>query len=147
MQQNTLLARCFDAAQGQLFGDPVSLAQSVGGDTFQAGAFSVSRSGLVAWRTGTGGSRQLVWFNRAGERMGTLGAPDAFGQFNPELSPDGRRVAISRGTAGTRDIWLTDRTRSTRFTFDPADDFDEVWSPDGSRVAFAPAEKGRLIST
>ncbi len=118
------------------------LAQSVGSDVYSAGAFSVSRSGLVAWRTGTGGSRQLVWFNRAGERTGTLGAPDASGLYGPELSPDGQRVAVARGAVGARDIWLADSTRSTRFTFDPADDVYAVWSPDGKRVVFASNRKG-----
>ena len=71
-----------------------------------------------------------------------MGAPDAAGLFFPELSPDGRRVAVSRGTFAARDIWLTDSDRSTRFTFDPADDFVAVWSPDGSRVVFASTRKG-----
>ena len=142
LQQNTLIARRFDAARGQLSGDPVTLAQSVGSDVFSDGAFSVSRSGLVAWRTGTGGSRQLVWFNRAGESTGTLGAPDASFPSVPELSPDGHRVAVTRGPVGARDIWLTDSTRSTRFTFDPADDVGAVWSPDGRRLVFASNRKG-----
>lgn len=60
VQQNTLRARRFDAARGQLSGDPVTLAQSVGVDGTRAGAFSVSRYGLIAWRTGSGASRQLV---------------------------------------------------------------------------------------
>ncbi len=142
LKRNTLIARRFDAARSQLSGDPVTLAQSVGTDAFGAGAFSVSRSGLVAWRTGTGGSRQLVWLNRAGERTGTLGEAESSVQSNPELSPEGQRVAVARGPFGARDIWLADSTRSTRFTFDLADDTSAVWSPDGSRVVFASNRKG-----
>ncbi len=142
VQQNTLIARRFDAALGQLSGEAVTLAQSVRGDGLSAGAFSVSRTGLVAWRTGSGVSRQLVWFNRAGERTGTLGEPDAAGLFGPELSPDGQRVAVARGPDSGRDIWLADSSRSTRFTFDTADDIGPVWSPDGSRVVFASNRKG-----
>ena len=142
LQQNTLIARRFDAAGGQLSGDPVTLAQSVGSDAYRAGAFSVSRSGLVAWRTGSAASRQLVWFNRAGARTGTMGAPDASGLFDPDLSPDGQRLAVNHGLLGARDIWLTDSTRSTRFTFDPADDTSAVWSPDGRRLVFGSNRKG-----
>jgi len=43
------------------------------------------------------------------------------------------------------DIWLTDLSRrtDTRFTFDPARERTPVWSPDGSRVAFASDRAGR----
>lgn len=144
VHQNKLVARRFDAARGQLSGDPVTLAHSVGSDVYNSGAFSVSRSGLVAWRTGTSGGRQLVWFNRAGERTGTLGAPEASGLYFPELSPNGHRVAVTRGPNGARDIWLADNTSSTRFTFDPADDLGTTWSPDGRRLVFASNRKGPL---
>jgi len=142
VQQNALVTRRFDVAREQLSGDPVTLAQSVGTDAYQAGAFSVSRSGLIAWRTGAGGSRQLVWFNRSGKRTGTPADLDASTLYFPELSPDGQRLAVPRGPIGARDIWLAGSTRSTRFTFDPADDFGVVWAPDGSRVVFASNTKG-----
>ena len=41
------------------------------------------------------------------------------------------------------DIWLYDVARGlrTRFTFDPADEFGSIWSPDGSRVVFSSNRK------
>jgi len=136
VQQNTLIARSFDVERGQLFGDPMTLAQSVRVDRFRAGAFSVSRSGLIAWRTGAGGSRQLLWFNRAGEPAGTLGSPDSSGLNFPQISPDRQRVAVTSGPIGSRDIWLADTANSIRFTFDTSDDIFPIWSPDGRRVLF-----------
>ena len=144
VQQNNLVAQHFDAVSGRLSGDSVTLAQGVRFDpaTF-AGAFSVSSGGMIAYRAGGGGRQQLVWFNRAGQNTGVFGPP-VESLFHPELSPDGKRAGITRGPFGASDIWIEEGTRSTRFTFDAADDRYAIWSPDGERVVFASDRKGTL---
>jgi Tol biopolymer transport system component/predicted Ser/Thr protein kinase len=140
---NVLVAQRFDSSRGQLSGDPVTLAQGVGIDqTTQAGSFSVSPSGTIAWRTGGGGKRQLIWFNRSGQNAGALGAPDEANLRYPELSPDGKRVAITRGPAGATDLWIEEGTRNSRFTFGQGNNILTIWSPDGKRVVFASGRKG-----
>ena len=142
VRQNVLVAQHFDAGRGQLSGDPVTLAQAVGIDPgTRAGSFSVSPSGTIAWRSGGGGRRQLIWFNRSGQNLGAFGAPDESSPFNPELSPDGKRAAISRGLGNAADIWIQEGTRTSRFTFDANDRY-TIWSPDGARVVFASNRKG-----
>jgi Tol biopolymer transport system component len=44
-----------------------------------------------------------------------------------------------------RDIWLFDLARGgkSRFTFDPADDINSVWSKDGGRIFFTSDRKGQ----
>jgi hypothetical protein len=37
------------------------------------GGFSVSATGLIAYRLGGGGLRQLTWFDRSGKTLGTMG--------------------------------------------------------------------------
>jgi Tol biopolymer transport system component len=62
------------------------------------------------------------------------------------ISPDGRRVAVSRTVQGNADVWLIDALRGvpSRFTFDAATDNFPIWSPDGSRIVFASTRKGPL---
>jgi Tol biopolymer transport system component len=141
-----LVAQRLDVARGLLSGDPVIVADSV---TFEAaprsaGAFSVSASGLVAYRAGKVSRRQLTWFDRSGKAVGTLGASDETDLLYPRLSPDGRRVAVSRTVQGNPDIWLLDAARSTRFTFDSAFDVNPIWSPDSTRIAFASNRAGTM---
>ena len=139
---NVLAAQRFDAASGQLSGDPVTLAEGVGIDPITgAGTFSVSPAGTISWRSGGGVRRQLIWFNRAGQNVGTFGAA-AESNLIPEFSPDGKRAAVVRGLVGSRDIWMQESVRTSRFTFDPADDLYPIWSPDGRNVVFGSNRNG-----
>ena len=122
----------------------MTLADPVAFDTtFNVSAVSVSATGLVAYRTGAASRRQLTWFDRAGRTLGTMGAPDENNLSSPNLSPDGRRVAVSRTVQGNQDIWLIDGTRTSRFTFDAALDRFPIWSPDGSQIVFDSDRKGQ----
>jgi Tol biopolymer transport system component len=141
VRQTTLLARRFDLSRGEVTSDPVSVADPVAIDAVNAGAFSISPTGVVAYRAGGASQRQLIWFDRSGKVLGPFSAPDENSQATPMLSPDGRRVAMTRVVEGNQDVWLLDGTRTTRFTFDPGTDNFPIWSPDGSRIIFDSARK------
>ena len=51
-------------------------------------------------------------------------------------------MAFTHGPLGARDLWLREGARTSRFTFDPADDLYAIWSPDGARVVFRSNRKG-----
>ena len=128
-------------ARGSVSGEPIPVAQQVGG-VFAHGAFSVSATGLLAYRSNGATRRQLVWFDRRGTKVATLGLPE--GQTNPELSPDDQRVAVIRFERGNEDIWLIDASNgaASRFTFDPGTDGAAVWAPDGRRLMFGSNRNG-----
>jgi Tol biopolymer transport system component len=88
----------------------------------------------------------LIWYDRSGKDLGMVGGPGDYGGL--EMSPDGKHAAVNvlDPAARTRDIWLVDLARGlrTRFTFDPADEFDSIWSPDGARIVFNSRAKGPI---
>jgi eukaryotic-like serine/threonine-protein kinase len=143
-RETTLMAQPFDAEKGVLSGEPFPVAESVrtmgtaGATSFSV--FAASAGGTLVFQTGPGTTAsRLMWTDRSGKTTGTLGEAVSFGDVS--LSPDGRRIALTvpDPALNTRDIWLIDAERGvrTRFTFDGADDLSPVWSPDGSRIAFA----------
>jgi Tol biopolymer transport system component len=88
--------------------------------------------------------RRLVWFDRSGKELGFL---DGSGEWRtPHISPDGKRVAVTRIDPQTRssDLWLIDIARGTasRVTFGIDQEESPVWSPDASRIAFTSNREG-----
>jgi Tol biopolymer transport system component len=76
--------------------------------------------------------------------LGEVGEPADYS--NPAISPEQKMVAVGKSDpeTKTRDIWVIDSQRGTssRLTFDPADDTNPTWSPDGTRIAFSSNRKG-----
>jgi len=145
VSQGVLGAYPFDAARATVVNEPMSVAQAVGTDDLAFhSAFSVSARGVLAHRAGAGSRRQLVWVDRTGKMLGGIGTPDENALGNPELAPDGQRVAVNRAVQGNFDVWLIEAGRGvpSRFTFDVAIDSAPVWSPDGSHVVFRSSRKG-----
>ena len=145
VSQEVLAAYPFDAARGTVAGEPIPVAQAVGTNdgSFHSG-FSVSAAGVLAHRPGAGARRQLVWVDRTGKTLGAIGPPDENAPRQPELAPDGQRVAVTRTVQGNVDVWLIEVGRGvpSRFTFDVGLDNAPVWSPDGSQVVFRSTRKG-----
>jgi serine/threonine protein kinase/WD40 repeat protein len=151
-RDDALMAQAFDAARLELTGAPLPVTQPVSISSTIVTArllalFAVSENGVLAYRTGgSTGAIELVWFDRQGKRLGTVGEPADYS--NPALSPDEKKLVVCRVNpqARTRDLWLFDLARGTssRFTFDPADKTNPVWSPDGSRIAFSSRRRGAL---
>ena len=137
-----LVAQKLDVEKGKLEGEAVTVAETTSFEASSYGAaISASFTGVIAYRSGGANRRQLTWFNRSGESLGTWGPPDD-SLLAPNLSPDGTRLVAWRTVQGNADIWLLDATRLTRLTFDPGLDRYGTWSSDGNRIFFDSARSG-----
>jgi Tol biopolymer transport system component len=142
-REGSLVAQRLDLERGALAGEIVNVASEISFDTV-SGALGASTSptGLIAYRTGAVGQRQLTWFDRSGKPLATFGGVDGT-QLGGTLSPDGRRAAVTRTVRGNIDIWLLDGIRETRFTSDAAAERFPVWSPDGRQLVFTSNRAGQ----
>ena len=57
---------------------------------------------------------------------------------HPRLSPDGKRLAVTGASINGQDVFILDLEsgKPSRLTFDPANDRNPVWTPDGERIAY-----------
>jgi hypothetical protein len=150
MRGDVLVAQPFNLRNLNLEGEPRQVADHIErmevGGAVPGALFSASPNGVLAWRHGSNSPESVLqWLDRSGKKLGTVG--EAADYSNPALSPDNRRLAIGVRDPQTkvREIWIFDLLRGTktRLTFDPADDLNSIWSPDGTRIAFSSDRLGQ----
>jgi serine/threonine protein kinase len=134
VRAGSLIAQRLDVQQRRLTREPIALGDGLAVERFRA-AVSVA-AGAIAYRREGNHLRQLAWFDRSGKRRGTIGDPDRNDLTSPRVSPEGRRVVVSRKVHGNIDVWLLEGAVASRFTFDAAADLYPLWSPDGTRIVF-----------
>jgi len=146
-RQGTLFAQHFDPRARALSGSAIAIAENVSD-------MSASDNGTLVYVTvppsqlaAGGPARQLTWFDRKGNRTGTIAARDD--ATDASLSPDGGRIAFNgRPGATDSEIWTIDLARGgpARRTFEPAN-FVPIWSPDGTQILFNSARASAGIPT
>jgi Tol biopolymer transport system component len=141
-REGSLLAQPFNATRMELSGSAVPVADHVLFSESQSVAiFGISQNGiLVLQNGGILNADQLSWVDRSGKPLGRVPIEQA-NLAHVRISPDGQKIAVTSSDAvgfGKADVWLFDLARGvhTRFTFSQSAR-DAVWSPDGSRVAYA----------
>ena len=135
-----LFAEKFDPQRLELSGLAIPIARNIQYDRFvQAGSFSVSDNGVLAYAPAGTGYSELTWVDRSGKALATFGDPGQY--ILPSISPDGKRVAVGIKPPNAReDIWIYDVDRGTRVPLDPDESglmpLGPVWSPDGKYLLY-----------
>ncbi len=135
----TLMARRLELDPPRLTGDPVIVAEGVGGNNVNGyGDFSISGNGTLFYGRGIATQwARFGWVDRAGKVLESIGEPvEIGGRYS--LSPDSSRVAYAT-VRGSSDIWMMPLGSgiSTRITFNGGS-FPR-WSPDGKYLYYTNA--------
>jgi Tol biopolymer transport system component len=150
-RQGVLAAVPFDASALKITGDPILLEDEPASIldpslSYTAGrSVSLSSTGALAYYAAPSNRTTAVWLNLAGTQVGTLNlTPGHYGAIR--ISPDGARGVVVRSTSASESsLWLVDLARATQVRLSAGSGRNDapVWSPDGTRVAFASDRSGR----
>jgi hypothetical protein len=88
-----VMTQSFNEETLRLEGDPVPLRAQVRTDMPGNRGFSVSSNGRLVFLPAPKTETQLIWVDRSGRRVETVGAP-GFSGGNLDLSPDGQQLAF-----------------------------------------------------
>lgn len=143
----TVEAVPFNVRRLAVTGPPRTVLENVHTNLYSGGArFALSRNGTLAFQTQTSAPRQeLVWVDSTG--AATPAAPGWEADFfSLDLSPDGRRVAVTLDAGDRQDVWVKSLTEGSllRLTFPDQGsvNYRPRWTPDGRSLTFLSDRSG-----
>jgi Tol biopolymer transport system component len=142
VRDGTLFALPFDVRRLEPAGPPAAAMARLTEPQLtpdEAIPFDISDAGAAVFvpPRGVTDEAPIVSFDRDG--MATSLSATPVNWSNPQVAPDGRRVAVDVLDGKQLDVWIyeMDQSPPSRLTLDPADDTKPIWMPDSRRVAFA----------
>ena len=135
----SLMAMPFDLRRLELSGEPVPVVEGLVTTAVTSGGaeYDVAPTGMLAYVPGTARAPEssLVWVDRRGVAQ-KLPAP-LNNYSNPQISPDGKLMAVQIHSGGPSDVWVYDFARNTltRLTF-AGNNSSPVWTADGQRLIY-----------
>ena len=145
-REKTLYSQKFDAGKLAVSGEAVPLLTNV---SYQPrilhNDYAASNADVLVAQLGNNVLlSRLVWRDRKGNEIGSVGKPDVYA--NISLAPNGKAVAFDKTNLDSQnaDVWTYNFEQASlkRLTFDRAIDAEPVWSPDGKRIMFASSRSG-----
>jgi len=102
---------------------------------------AVARADVLAFEPGATSGTQLTWVDRSG---GTQQLSTGWHIYqSPRISPDGRRIAVTRNDDGATDLFVVDVASGGARPMTTSGDVQAPeWSPDSSRIAFGSGRAG-----
>jgi Tol biopolymer transport system component len=153
IEERDLMARPFNVSQSLTTGEAVRVVADIGSvSSLALSPVSVSDNAILVYQSIAQPTRQLVWVDRSGKQLGRIGEPANWGP--PRISPDGNRVVVGKATVNPRDpripqtsLWIVEQDGSSHplLADEGAVSLSPIWSPDGSRIAFACCEWKRAM--
>ena len=154
-REGVLMGQRLDKETARPIGEPFAIAKRVDYSfTTSRAMFSASPTGTVAYHPG-GEMGQLVWADRNGNDVGSVGSPAEYDPASGRLSHDETQLLIARSRAGlgTSDIWRLDLVRGheEQLTWDRGSEVTPVWidrerailyAADSAGWSAAPVSKG-----
>jgi eukaryotic-like serine/threonine-protein kinase len=138
VRNDNLYSQKLDRKARKLTGEAELVQESVASAVvFRNSQFSVSDSGIIAWRRGTALVSQLTVFDRQGNHIGVAGVPAPVSSVN--LAPNEDHV-FTHGEAGS---WIVEANGTGRvfFSASTGNGIGALWSADGTRLIVGVGEK------